>query len=157
DPINLSAMPFCQGEPGAMGLSRMPIVLSRRVAAAPWPSYWDRRRLADSRLRLDPGAGRCFGPERTGEQMLGAAHRHTDAKKWRVVVCARPLKQDERDELVYRRVPRHNRTFGRSGQIKSQRSCMLCASRREQSPLSCSFHFIMFALRPYFSISLRTL
>jgi hypothetical protein len=49
------------------------------------------------------------------------------------------------------------RTFGRSGHIKSQRSIMLCASRLGQSPLSCSFHFIMFALRPYFSISLRTL
>src|SRR5260370_14234229 len=36
DPINLSAKPFCQGEPGAMGLSRMPIALSRRVAAAPY-------------------------------------------------------------------------------------------------------------------------
>ena len=35
DPINLSAKPFCQGEPGAMGLSRMPMVLSRRVVAAP--------------------------------------------------------------------------------------------------------------------------
>src|SRR5215467_3777374 len=33
DPINLSAKPFCQGEPGAMGLSRMPIALSRRMAA----------------------------------------------------------------------------------------------------------------------------
>src|SRR5258708_4787578 len=31
DPINLSAKPFCQGEPGAMGLSRMPIALSRCV------------------------------------------------------------------------------------------------------------------------------
>jgi len=26
---------FCQGEPGAMGLSRMPSLLCRRVAAAP--------------------------------------------------------------------------------------------------------------------------
>ena len=33
DPINLSK-PVCQGEPGAMGLSRMPMVLSRRVTAA---------------------------------------------------------------------------------------------------------------------------
>jgi hypothetical protein len=30
------------------------------------------------------------------------------------------------------------------------------ASRLGQSPLSSSFHFIMLALRPYFSISLRT-
>ena len=60
----------------------------------------DRRRLADSRLHLDPGAGRRFGLERTGEQMLGAAHRHTDAKKWHAA-CAQPLIQDERDELVY--------------------------------------------------------
>jgi hypothetical protein len=49
-----------------------------------------------------------------------------------------------------------HKTFGRSGHIKSQRSCMLCASRLGQSPLSCSFNFIMFALRPYFSISLWT-
>jgi hypothetical protein len=48
-------------------------------------------------------------------------------------------------------------TFGRSGQIRSQRSIMLCASRLGQSPLSCSLHFIMLALRPYFSMSLWTL
>jgi hypothetical protein len=30
-------------------------------------------------------------------------------------------------------------------------------TRLGQSPLSCSFHFIKFALRPYFSMSLRTL
>ena len=48
-------------------------------------------------------------------------------------------------------------TFGRSGQIRSQRSCSCGASRFGQSPLSCSFHFIVLALRPYFSISLRTL
>src|SRR6266571_2300290 len=29
DPISLSAKPFCQGEPGAMGLSRMPMVRNR--------------------------------------------------------------------------------------------------------------------------------
>src|SRR5262249_43281604 len=74
-------------------------------------------------------------------------------KKWRVVVCARPLIQDERDELVCHRVPRHN-TFGRSGQIVSQRSWMLCASRRGQSPLSCSLHFIILPRRPYFAIRL---
>jgi hypothetical protein len=33
--LDLSAKPFCQGEPGAMGLSRMPMALSRCVAAAP--------------------------------------------------------------------------------------------------------------------------
>jgi hypothetical protein len=48
-------------------------------------------------------------------------------------------------------------TFGRLGQIRSQRSIMLCASRLGQSPLSCSLHFIMLALRPYFSMSLWTL
>jgi len=53
-------------------------------------------------------------------------------------------------------VSRDHNTFGRLGQIKSQRSIMLCASRLGQSPLSCSFHFIMLALRPYFSISLAT-
>jgi len=31
-------------------------------------------------------------------------------------------------------------TFGKSGHTKSQRSCMLCASRFGQSPLSCSRH-----------------
>jgi hypothetical protein len=30
DPINLSAKQFCQGEPQAMGLSRMPIARTRR-------------------------------------------------------------------------------------------------------------------------------
>ena len=35
DPINLSAKPFCQGEPGAMGLSRMPMARNRWVTAAP--------------------------------------------------------------------------------------------------------------------------
>src|SRR6266568_5533984 len=33
DPISLSAKPFCQGEPGAMGLSRMPMARNRRVTA----------------------------------------------------------------------------------------------------------------------------
>src|SRR5215470_20428212 len=36
------------------------------------------------------------------------------------------------------------------GHTKSQRSCMLCASRFGQSPFSCSFHFIMFAFAPVF-------
>jgi hypothetical protein len=31
DPINRSAMPFCHGEAGAIGLSRMPMARSRRV------------------------------------------------------------------------------------------------------------------------------
>src|SRR5436190_19762907 len=48
-------------------------------------------------------------------------------------------------------------TLGKSGHIKSHRSYIPCASRFGQSPLSCSFHFIRLALRPYFSISLRTL
>jgi hypothetical protein len=56
-----------------------------------------------------------------------------------------------------RRLPRRYRTFGRSGHFKSHRSCRPCASRLGQSPFSCSLHFIMFALRPYFSMSLRTL
>src|SRR5438876_6419001 len=34
-PISLSAKPFCQGEPGAIGLSRMPMVRNRCVTAAP--------------------------------------------------------------------------------------------------------------------------
>jgi hypothetical protein len=33
--IRISAKPFCQGEPGAMGLSRMPMVRNRCVTAAP--------------------------------------------------------------------------------------------------------------------------
>src|SRR5262249_53224036 len=52
---------------------------------APAAFLRDRRRQADSRLHLDPGAGRRFALERTGERMIGAAHRHTDAKKWHVV------------------------------------------------------------------------
>jgi len=44
DPINLSAKPVCQGEPGAMGLSRMPMVLSRRATAAPWAWFRSRAR-----------------------------------------------------------------------------------------------------------------
>jgi hypothetical protein len=35
DPINLSAKQFCQGEPQAMGLSRMPIARTRRVTIVP--------------------------------------------------------------------------------------------------------------------------
>jgi hypothetical protein len=50
-----------------------------------------------------------------------------------------------------------HKTFGGSGHIKSHRSCRLGSSRLGQSPFSCSFHFIMFALRPYFSMSLETL
>jgi hypothetical protein len=46
---------------------------------------------------------------------------------------------------------------GGTGQIKSQRFSVLWVSRLGQSPLSRSFHFTMFALRPYFSMSLRTL
>ena len=33
--ISLSATPFCQGERGAMGLSRMPMARNRRKTAAP--------------------------------------------------------------------------------------------------------------------------
>src|SRR5882724_4539553 len=35
DPINRSAKPFCQGEAGAIGLSRMPMARSRRVTTVP--------------------------------------------------------------------------------------------------------------------------
>src|SRR5260221_10316149 len=35
DPISLSAKPFCQGEPGAMGLSRRPMARNRCVTAMP--------------------------------------------------------------------------------------------------------------------------
>ena len=35
DPISLSAKPFCQGEPGAMGLSRMPMARNRCMTATP--------------------------------------------------------------------------------------------------------------------------
>src|SRR4051812_48154850 len=35
DPISLSAKPFCQGEPRAIGLSRMPMARNRWVKAAP--------------------------------------------------------------------------------------------------------------------------
>jgi hypothetical protein len=33
--VNLSATPFCQGDLGANGLSRMPIVHSRRLTTVP--------------------------------------------------------------------------------------------------------------------------
>jgi pimeloyl-ACP methyl ester carboxylesterase len=35
DPISRSAKPFCQGEAGAIGLSRMPMARNRRLTAAP--------------------------------------------------------------------------------------------------------------------------
>jgi magnesium transporter len=35
DPISRSAKPFCQGEAGAVGLSRMPMARNRRVTTAP--------------------------------------------------------------------------------------------------------------------------
>ena len=35
DPINRSAKPFCQGEAGAIGLSRMPMAHNRRVTMVP--------------------------------------------------------------------------------------------------------------------------
>jgi len=35
DPINRSAEPFCQGEDGAVGLSRMPMARNRRPTTAP--------------------------------------------------------------------------------------------------------------------------
>src|SRR5262249_61612763 len=58
---------------------------------------WARHRLADSRLRLDPVASRCFSSKRTGERMLGAPQRHADEKTSHVV-CTRPLIHDEPDE-----------------------------------------------------------
>jgi hypothetical protein len=90
----------------------------------------DRRRLAGSRVHLDPGAGRIFGPERTGEQMLGAADRHTDAKKWHVI-CPWPLIQDERDELVYHRVPVITPSAGQGILNRTAPSC--CAHRVSDS------------------------
>ena len=35
DPISRSAKPFCQGEAGAVGLSRMPMERNRRVTTLP--------------------------------------------------------------------------------------------------------------------------
>ena len=35
DPISLSAKPFCHGEPGAIGLSRIPMARNRWVTVAP--------------------------------------------------------------------------------------------------------------------------
>jgi hypothetical protein len=35
DPISRSAKPFCQGEAGAVGLSRMPMARNRRVTTVP--------------------------------------------------------------------------------------------------------------------------
>jgi len=66
----------CKGQPERRHCHDHRIFAPRTRARASYPIL-----LADSRLHLDPGAGRRFGLERTGEQMLGAAHRHTDAKK----------------------------------------------------------------------------
>ena len=91
-------------------------------------------------------------------------HSYGIATAWPIVVCisirrrpplwsgtdrranARRGPEPGRRKLVYTR-PRHN-TFGKSGQSKSQRSCMLCASRRGQSSLELPFHFIILPLRP---------
>jgi len=35
NPISRSAKPFCQGEAGAVGLSRMPMARNRRVTTLP--------------------------------------------------------------------------------------------------------------------------
>jgi hypothetical protein len=35
DPIRRSAKPFCQGEAGPVGLSRMPMTLNRRETTVP--------------------------------------------------------------------------------------------------------------------------
>src|SRR6266571_9472267 len=35
EPISLSAKPFCQGKPGAIGLSRMPVARNRCMTATP--------------------------------------------------------------------------------------------------------------------------
>ena len=35
DPISRSAKPFCHGEAGAVGLSRMPMARNRRVTTLP--------------------------------------------------------------------------------------------------------------------------
>src|SRR5207245_3720477 len=56
DPISLSAKPFCQGEPGAMGLSRMPMVRNRCVTAAPIDAIPITDQVA---RRLSPRE--CFG------------------------------------------------------------------------------------------------
>src|SRR5438874_7281891 len=65
DPISLSAKPFCQGEPGAMGLSRMPMAQSAcdgsAVDSIPIPdqvarSLIPREYLCD--LTCDPVRGR---------------------------------------------------------------------------------------------------
>ena len=37
DPINRSAKPFCQGDAGAVGLSRMPMARNRRVTTVLYP------------------------------------------------------------------------------------------------------------------------
>src|SRR5262249_29295875 len=77
----------------AMRLPASDALLSGKRAGrndAPAAFLRARHRLGDSRLRLDPGAGRCFGLKRTGERMLSAAQRHADDKICRVV-CTRTL------------------------------------------------------------------
>ena len=40
DPISLSAKQFCHGDPGAMGLSRMPMARNRRIDVQVEPACW---------------------------------------------------------------------------------------------------------------------
>jgi len=99
---------------------------------APAAFLRDRRRLVDSRLRLDPVAGRISRLERTGEQMIGVAHRHTDAKKWHVL-CTRPLIQEERDEL--------DRFAGRAYSITS--SASICIEIGTSIPSALAVFMLM--------------
>jgi hypothetical protein len=48
DPISRSTKPFCQGEAGAIGLSRMPMARNRRVLIANGVSEWAARNTAGS-------------------------------------------------------------------------------------------------------------
>jgi hypothetical protein len=47
DPISRSAKPFCQGEAGAIGLSRMPMARNRRVTTVPYVYFGCREELGE--------------------------------------------------------------------------------------------------------------
>src|SRR5437667_11580663 len=59
DPISLSAKPFCQGEPGAMGLSRMPIVRNRCVGQS---LRWQELPRFSARSKDDPAVAKPATP-----------------------------------------------------------------------------------------------
>jgi hypothetical protein len=79
---HLSAKPFCQGEPGAMGLSRMPIALSRRVAA--------RRAAFSASSRLFDTGSRGSVTERSLPLTLGDSVTQSKSMRFSVHTVGHP-------------------------------------------------------------------